>query len=191
MLEGCVWYLSCLCLFGLKNCPRQKPQSSLASAAFLCNNRHAQWAAMYTLKAWHLQLCLLLHCCCMYNDKSDAKDVHTIATVFKPKAAARKVQDLRLEFSKTHINLSVPHAKKTNHSRWVQLRQTGRLPCQHQTLAVLMFNAQVLCNTRQTNYMTEATKLFTTTLRRFDGVWSLRTLCTLCGLSCMACMMIR
>ena len=117
MLKGCVWCLSCLCLFGLSNCPRQKPQSSLAIVAFLCNNRHAQWAAMYTLKARHLQLCLLLHCCCMYNDKSDANDVHTLATVLKPRAAARQVQDLRLEVSITHINLSVPHAKRMNHSR--------------------------------------------------------------------------
>jgi len=92
MLEGRVCCLRCLCLFGLNNCPRQKPQSSLASAAFLCNNRHAQWAAMYTLKACHLQLCLLLHCCCMYNDKSGANDICTIAIEFEPRAAAKNVQ---------------------------------------------------------------------------------------------------
>jgi hypothetical protein len=92
MLEGCVRCLSCLCLFGLRNCPRQKPQSSLASVAFLCNNRYAPWATMYTLKAWHLQLCLLLQCCCMYNDKSGANDSCTAATEFELRAAANNVQ---------------------------------------------------------------------------------------------------
>lgn len=76
MLEVCDWCR----LFGLSKSPRQTPQSSL-SAALACNGRHVQCAAMYTLKARHVQLCLLLHCCCMYNDKSDGNDICTVAIV--------------------------------------------------------------------------------------------------------------
>jgi len=115
MLEGCDWCLSCLCLFGLSKIPRQGPQSSLASAAFPCNDRHAQWAAMYTLKARHLQLCLLLHCCCMYNDKS-ANDIYIIAVVFQPRALAKKVQEaLKLDLSVLPIKCA--SCTHLNHSR--------------------------------------------------------------------------
>lgn len=92
MLEGCVCCLSCLCQFGLSDSPQQNLQSFLASAALLCNDWHVQWVVMHTLKARHLRLCLLLHCCCMYNDKSGANDICTIATEFELRAAAKNVQ---------------------------------------------------------------------------------------------------
>ena len=143
MLEGYDWCLSCLCLFGVSKSPRQGPHSSLARAAFPCNDRHAQCAATYTLNAQHLQLCLLLQCCCMNNDKS-ANDIYIIAIVCQPRALARKIQEtLKLELGVLPIKCA--SCIHTNHSRRVQLRQVGRLNCQHQILAMLMFNAQMLC----------------------------------------------